>query len=278
MADPRAAVPGELLATLESTAVELALLAGAEIAAAISRHFDIAYKASAGVTDDFRNPVSEIDRRAEQLIRARLGARFPAHDIIGEEMDERAGRGHEFAWAVDPIDGTANFINGFPLYAASVGVLFRGRPLIGAIWCASTHALKAGVYHGAWSGPLRFDGQPLSRRESSAIRRHLAAEPAGGLSPHFPWDTRQTGSAAIEGAFTAAGLLRLMRLNGPNLWDCAAAAALVLAAGGVVRILREGGWQPFEAFDAAPDLGAWRGSLLLGDGAAVELYAAHAAR
>jgi hypothetical protein len=96
--------------------------------------------------------VSEVDRATEILVRARLAERFPQHDIIGEELDERPGRGADFVWAVDPIDGTANFINGFPLFAASIGLLYRGYPLVGAIWCSTSHTLQSGVYH-AHCGP-----------------------------------------------------------------------------------------------------------------------------
>jgi myo-inositol-1(or 4)-monophosphatase len=271
MSDPREAVSPSLRAALETTAAELALLAGAEITASISRPFEIAYKSGAGVSDDFRNPVSEIDRKCEVLIRARLGERFPDHDIIGEEMVARSANPSDFVWAVDPIDGTTNFINGFPLYAASIGLLYRGYPLIGAVWCASTHAQRAGVYHGAWCGPLSFDGLPLSRRSQAAVRRHLGAEPSGGSFPHLPWDVRQTGSAAIECAFTAAGMLRVTRFDRPNLWDVAGGVALVLAAGGVVMWRHDEAWEPFERFEGSPDLGGWRESLLLGDAEAVAL-------
>jgi myo-inositol-1(or 4)-monophosphatase len=96
----------------------------------------------------------------------------------------------------------------------------------------------------------------------------------------MPWDTRHTGSSAIECAFTAAGLLRLSRLQGPNLWDCAGGIALVRAAGGDVRMLTDGVWQPFECFEppvpqgaALSDLRYWKGSLILGDPEAVQLYA-----
>lgn len=272
MADPRESLDAALRAQLESTAMELALLAGAEITAAINRPLEIGYKSAANVTDDFSSPVSEVDRRCEVLIRARLAERFPDHDIIGEEMDERSAQPSDFIWAIDPVDGTANFINGFPLYAASVGLLYRGYPLAGAVWCGSTHALRAGVYHASWGGSLRFDGQPLARRSQAGVRRHLAAEPRGGVFPHLPWDVRQTGSAAIECAFAAAGLFRLTRLQGPNLWDIAGGVVLVQAAGGVVMQRRGDAWQPFERFEASPDVSRWRGSLLLGDAEAATLY------
>ncbi len=166
---------------------------------------------------------------------------------------------------MDPIDGTANFINGFPLYAASIGLLYRGYPLAGAIWCASTHALRSGGVSRTMVGPAAVRWRAIGRQTQRDHSPAPGREPAGGLTPHLPWDARQTGSAAIEGAFNAAGLLRLTRLNGPNLWDAAGAVALVLSSGGIVMALDQETWVPFSRFEAAADLGLWRGSLLMGE-------------
>src|SRR5690606_27589074 len=103
----------------------LATLAGAEIVTALNRTFTVSYKGKPGT---FRDPVSEIDRKIEMLIRARVSERFPDHDVLGEEFTERPGAGSEIVWAVDPVDGTTNFVNGFPLFSASLAVLHRGDP------------------------------------------------------------------------------------------------------------------------------------------------------
>src|SRR5687768_14526607 len=121
-------VPERDLGEIEETAVELARLAGAEIVTALGRTLAVRYKGDTEDEPTFKDPVSEIDHRVEVLIRARLAERFAGHDILGEESEERPGRDHDFVWAVDPVDGTTNFVNGFPLFAACVGVLYRGRP------------------------------------------------------------------------------------------------------------------------------------------------------
>ena len=291
MGDPRYELPESQLRQLEQTAVELARLAGAEIQNALSQPLAVDYKDGPGDAEGWRNPVSEVDRATELLVRARLAERYPQHDIIGEELDEGPGRGADFIWAVDPVDGTSNFVNGFPLFAASVGLLYRGYPVVGATWCSTSHALQSGVYHARHGGGLCFEGRPISPRLDRQLRRHLAAEPCeADLDPTFgpalPWDTRHTGSSAIECAFTAAGLLRLTRLPGPKLWDCAGGVALVRAAGGDVRMLVDGAYQPFECFEppeprgsALADLRYWDGALILGDPEAVQLYVdAEAAR
>ena len=80
-----------------TTALELARLAGAEIQSALGRTLAVRYKKSADGAPAFRDPVSEVDHAVEALIRARLAERFPAHEIIGEEIEEAPGGEHDFA-------------------------------------------------------------------------------------------------------------------------------------------------------------------------------------
>jgi len=253
-----------LLGEIESVAVELAQLGGTEIRSALGTMLRVKYK---GIDDDplhFRDPVSEVDGRVEEMIRQRLFERFPDHDIVGEEMDHRPGLGHDFIWAVDPIDGTANFINGFPLFASSVGVLYRGRPLIGAVWCSTSHALEPGVYHAGVGEGVRFNGATLETQANPAIRRRLGGEPHASVQS-LSWDGRKTGSAAIECAFVAAGLLDMAWFERPNIWDVAGGFALAGAAGKLVLERKAEGWEAFEGFGAAGrEPGSWRGAVALG--------------
>jgi myo-inositol-1(or 4)-monophosphatase len=268
-----AAPSDAVLLEIEDTALELARLAGAEIQSALGRTLGIRYKKSAEGTASFRDPVSEVDHAVETLIRARLAERFPEHDIIGEEVIEEApGGGHDFLWAIDPVDGTTNFINGFPLFAASLGVLHQGRPLVGALWCSTSHALRAGVYHARAGGRLRFEGEPLALEANQAVRRHLAGEPWASAGGALPWEVRKTGSAAIECAFVAAGLLRVARFGRPHIWDVAGGMALVRAAGGEVRTKTPQGWVRLEQFAAdGKPLRHWRQPVILGEPEAVEI-------
>ena len=154
-------VSRDTLRDIEHLAVELASIAGTEIAKALGGLLAVKYK-TAVKEDEWRDPVSEVDGNVERMIRKRLAENFPDHDIIGEEMDERPARGNDFVWSVDPIDGTANFFNGFPLFAASIGVLHKGVPVVGALWCPVSHALRAGVYHCTKGGKVRFDGADVT--------------------------------------------------------------------------------------------------------------------
>ena len=270
----------DLLAELEATAEELARLAGAEIQNMLGRVLAVEYKGGEAEAAALRDPVSEVDRKVELLIRARLADSFPGHDILGEESAERPGRESDFVWAVDPVDGTTSFVNGFPLFAASIGVLHRHVPVAGAVWCSTSHALRTGVYHACVGTKLRFDGEQIDHVGNPAVRRWLAGEPQATATEGLPWDVRKTGSAAIECAFVAAGLLRVARFEAPNVWDVAGGLPLVRATGGVVLEDKGEGWQAFEAFEAIhheeaalADLRHWHRPLLIGQSEAVGLLA-----
>lgn len=252
------------LAGFEALAAELARLAGAEIVAARSKPLAVRYKELPGSSDrPWRDPVTEVDRDVEVLVRARLAERFPAHDVVGEEI-ETGRRGTDFLWAIDPIDGTANFVNGFPLYAASIGLLHRGRPLVGAIWCSASHLPGPGVYHARVGGGLSFDGRPVERTAAAGLRRRIAGVP-GDMAAAGPFDARWTGSAAIECAFVAAGLMAAARFGRPKLWDVAGGVALALAAGGTALEPRGDSWAPFEGFARSGDPRGWSGPLIVAD-------------
>jgi myo-inositol-1(or 4)-monophosphatase len=291
----------DLLRRIEKVASDLARLAGAEIVQQLGRNVTIRYKAvdplkvaeraaqdaekvagkATQAINLFRDPVSEVDQNVERMIRARLAETFPTHDVLGEEISDATGRESDFIWAIDPVDGTTNFINGFPLFAASIGVLHRGRPIAGAVWCSVSHALYAGVYHACLGGDVCFDGEALRPRLNPGIRRRLAGEPHAVPDVDLPWEVRKTGSAAIECAFVAAGLLRVARFERPNIWDVAGGLALVQAAGGDVLTFADRRWSPFTHFEAppaveghAPQLRQWHRPVIIGDAEGVALLGA----
>jgi myo-inositol-1(or 4)-monophosphatase len=280
--DPGSGIPPEAeLREIERAALELARLAGRTIVASLSTTLAIDYKTEGKRGAQPTDPVSQIDRAVEEQIRERLASEFPGHGIVGEEVEDHPDSDAEFVWAIDPVDGTSNFISGFPLYCASIGVLHRGVPVVGATWVSTARELRPGVIHARAGGELSFEGEPMPHRTGDpAVRRPLAGAPGGSPGRTALWDNRVTGSAAIEAAYTAAGLFTFTFLGGVRIWDVASGVALVQAAGLDVRVRERGAWVPFERFtppsrvkeDRPPTLRDWSQPLALGRPASVQHF------
>src|SRR5262245_9302988 len=80
-----------------------------------------------------RTWVTEADVTIEKILAERIAARYPEHGIIGEEQTRRA-TDREFLWAIDPVDGTAAFVSGLPIWGTSLGLLRAGKPYLGMIY------------------------------------------------------------------------------------------------------------------------------------------------
>src|SRR3954447_15446002 len=115
------------------------------------------------------SPVTVADRSAEELLRQRIGDRFPQDAIIGEEFGEQTGESG-FQWILDPIDGTKSFIHGVPLYTTLIAVLQNGEPQIGVIHAPAlaetVWAYKGG---GCWYQPSA-SAEPGAARVSTVGR------------------------------------------------------------------------------------------------------------
>ena len=262
------------LAAIGALARRLADIAGAAMAESLGRPVEVSYKPTAETEHSLKDPVSAVDRAVEQALRAEIEAQFPGHHILGEEFPNPPTKPGDIVWAIDPVDGTANFINGFPLFAGSIGVVHDGVPVAGALWCASSHALRAGVYHCVAGGPLLFDGQEMVPRRNPEVRRRLGGfRDASHRSPQ-QWEPRRTGSAAIECAFVAAGLMEVAVFENPYVWDIAGGLALVQATGGVAYVRHPGGWERLERFQAEDDdLRRWQKPMIVGTPGAAEALA-----
>ena len=186
--------------------------------------------------------VTEIDRTAEQRIIDTVRRSYPDHAFLAEESGAH-GRG-DFEWIVDPLDGTTNFVHGFPHVAVSIAVRRRGRlehavvfdPLRQELFTASRGAgarlddrrIRVAARSGLKGALL---GTGLPPREISRLESHLAALKTLGS---VPAQIRRGGAAALDLAYVAAGRLDGFWETGLGPWDVAAGALLVQEAGGIV--------------------------------------------
>ena len=271
-------------------AVELARRAGERIQQSLDDEIVVEYK-DAGLDD--RPPmdaVTNLDVEIEEELAERIRATFPTHGILGEEGTRHFPPGCEYVWAIDPIDGTQNFVNGLPIYSCSVGLLHHGAPVAGAVWGATSHRLRPGVYHAYRGGVLCFDSTEVTTaRPSRGKQRGLGAmphdedqrvQPDATASPDrmLPWDRRHIGSGALEAAFLAAGVMESAFNTGPRSWDIAAGALLVPAGGRGIWHRVDDEWRELDAFPADPgELAEWRYPVLMATNTAYALQTARGA-
>jgi myo-inositol-1(or 4)-monophosphatase len=197
--------------------------------------------------------VSEVDLRSEATVREALERDAPGIDFFGEEGGGVRG---ELGWMVDPLDGTANFLHGFPVVAVSVALVEAGRPVVGVV-----HAPLLGETYGAASGCGAFrDGRALRVAQRPPERsicatgfpfksKHRLEEYLAVFVPALRTleDLRRAGAASLDLAWTAAGIFDGFFELGLGTWDVAAGGLLVQEAGGTVT-------------DWKGDPGAWLGS------------------
>lgn len=112
-----------------------------------------------------QSPVTAADREAEALMRAMIEARYPEHQIVGEEGGSSGPEGAEFQWLLDPIDGTLSFIHGVPLFGTLIALLRQGRPILGVIHLPVSGELLIG----AEGGRTTLDGQPVHVSENKNL-------------------------------------------------------------------------------------------------------------
>lgn len=197
------------------------------------------------VTTKRRNDfVSDVDIQAEQDIIRSLRKIYPDHQILAEESGATAGKNDDCQWLIDPLDGTTNYLHGFPHFAVSIAFKFKGRLESGVIY----DPLRQEVFTAS-----RGNGALLNDRRIR-VKTNVAMEQAL-LGTGFPFrypqhqeaylamfanlfnacsEVRRTGSAALDLAYIAAGRLDGFWEIGLSAWDVGAGALLVQEAGGLV--------------------------------------------
>ena len=116
------------------------------------------------------NLVTNADVTSEQIIMETICARFPDHQILTEESGDIA-TGSDYLWVIDPIDGTTNFVHGYPFYAISIAVCEREKPIVGVI----NHVHFGDVYSATAGGGAFCNGEPISVSTTDSLTRGLLA-------------------------------------------------------------------------------------------------------
>ncbi len=175
--------------------------------------------------------VTDLDQDLEQLIRRRLGERYPDDRLTGEEYAAEGGSGPR-RWSIDPIDGTGNLVHGLPLWAISIGLIESGEPVLGVIAIPPLAELYWAVKgQGAW-----MDGKQLQARDAESIHDQdnicLTTNAMRAIDTRtFPGRLRDLGSACCEQVFVAANRLQACTFLGEGAHDIAAGVVISSEAG-----------------------------------------------
>jgi myo-inositol-1(or 4)-monophosphatase len=196
--------------------------------------------------------VTEMDRRSEELIRARILAGRPGDAILGEEGGQTGDTaGAPVRWVIDPLDGTVNYLYGLPDWAVSIAAEVAGEVVAGAVFVPIRGELFTATRGGGgWlesaragrAGRVRLrcrPGVPLDQALVAtgfgyrAARRKVQGEVVAALLPRVR-DIRRAGVASADLCSVAAGRLDAFYERGLNYWDYAAGALIATEAGAVV--------------------------------------------
>ena len=224
-----------ILKEIETFSVQISREAGHILLEHFNKPLEISYKGEKNT-----DPVTIADRNSEKYLTQAIKEKYPEHIILGEEEGISSQHSSPFTWVLDPLDGTANFINGLPFFAVSIGVLWKNIPVAGSIYVPVSHRTTEGVYHG-FLGNGAFYNDERIKVTSDLPGKPLSEMPfqlgstfrLSGKSRKEPYEIRNLGSIALELALTACGAFQFTLFNSPKLWDVLAGIVLVKEAGGV---------------------------------------------
>ncbi len=186
--------------------------------------------------------VTEVDRKSESVIIETIRKKFPSHSFLAEETLKQPETG-DYRWIIDPLDGTTNYIHGYPMFSVSIALQFGGEIISAVVF----DPLRDELFQAVRGGGAFLNGQRL-RVSQTALEKSLVAT-------GFPFrkkemtdlylkafrmiflevsDIRRAGSAALDLAYVAAGRLDgFFELN-LSPWDIAAGSLLITEAGGII--------------------------------------------
>lgn len=187
--------------------------------------------------------VTTVDRESEEIIIGAIKEHFPHHLILAEESIKESA-GEAYRWIIDPLDGTTNYIHGYPVFSVSIALEYRGEIIAGVIF----DPLREELFSTEKGGGAFLNGHPIRVSEIGVLKDSL-------ITTGFPFrrkemidpylrlfrnlflkvsDLRRAGSAALDLAYLACGRCDGFFEIGLSPWDIAAGSLLIEEAGGVI--------------------------------------------
>lgn len=193
--------------------------------------------------------VTQVDQAAEAAIIGSIRERYPQHAILAEESGKHAG--NEFTWIIDPLDGTTNFIHGFPVFSVSIALEVHGQLEVGVVY----DPCRQELFTATRGGGAQLDGRRIRVSSWPGLEGSLIGtgfpyrSNTGWLPKYMPMlqavmestaGVRRPGSAALDLCYVAAGRLDGFWEFGLNIWDIAAGTLMIREAGGIATSLTAG--------------------------------------
>lgn len=217
------------LTELLNVAVDAAYLGGRRTLAYFNAGVEVEIKPD-------HTPVTQADKEAEEIIRAKIQRHFPDHEVMGEEGGTKKGDAR-YRWIIDPIDGTKTFICGVPFYGVLIGVEVEGKPSVGVIYMpAFDEMISAATGQGCtWNG--RKASVSKTAKLSDAVLMTTNITSCQNRSDAFDRLARTTKLQRTWGdcygyALVATGRADIMLDPAMNPWDCAPMLPILTEAGG----------------------------------------------
>jgi myo-inositol-1(or 4)-monophosphatase len=228
----------EILRQAGELAKRLAYEAGAQLREAAGREKRISYKGDIDL-------VTDADEAAEKLIVAGIHAAFPDHRLTGEEGSTGAEES-DYGWAVDPLDGTTNFAHGYPQWAVSIAMEFRGDPVVGAVY----DPMRDEMFFAVKGQGAMLNDEPIQVSSIANLKQALTttgvsydlSERAHAFALWESFSTeaqamRRGGAAALDMVWTAAGRIDAYFEKPINHWDIGAGVVIAREAGATVTAM-----------------------------------------
>ena len=187
--------------------------------------------------------VSDADRAAEQAVISVIKRHYPDHAILAEESGQEGES--EYTWVIDPLDGTTNYLHGFPVFCVSVALMHNGRVEHGCVY----DPLRQELFTASRGDGAQLDGRRirvtgLTQMEKALLGTgfpyrdsNMAISPYMGMLEKAIRETsgiRRGGAAALDLCYVAAGRLDAFWETGLAIWDIAAGALIIREAGGII--------------------------------------------
>jgi myo-inositol-1(or 4)-monophosphatase len=189
--------------------------------------------------------VSEVDQAAENIIIETLLEAYPGHGILAEESGrEHGAKNSEYVWIIDPLDGTTNFIHGFPVYAVSIALAYRNQVQQAVVYDPTRNDMfYASRGRGAFCNDRRLRVSKRTRISDALIGTGFPFRKGDNFKRYVKMfeevmqscaGLRRPGAAALDLCYVAAGYYDGFFETGLNPWDIAAGSLLITEAGGLI--------------------------------------------